>query len=133
MKKIFATLCCVLLLFTTNAVRADNGGAFLGGLVGGVLCSGIGQGNGRAAAMGTCAVIGAITGDRMSSQPDPYYYPYSSPTYYAPQQPPYSAERSYGYNSEIEASYAQGRADYERAARQQAIQDAYNRGRQGWQ
>lgn len=128
MKKIFVALCCAGLLFVNSTVRADDGGALLGGLVGGVLCSNFGQGNGRAAAIGTCAAIGAITGDRMSRQPAPYYYPSSST---ATQRPPYSAERSYGYDSEIEAAHASGRADREREQKQRAIQDAYRCGRDG--
>ncbi|MGB2580595.1 MAG: glycine zipper 2TM domain-containing protein [Minisyncoccia bacterium] len=119
MKKFFTMLFVVLSLGATSVAQADTGGAVLGGILGAVVGNQVGGGNGRVAATAVGAIIGSQVGDNMSKQP------VRRAVYQPPQQ--YGA----GGDPELEAARAQGRAERERAARQQAIQAAYQCGRDG--
>lgn len=120
MKKFFTLLVVVLSLGATSVAQADNGGAFLGGILGAVVGNQVGGGNGRVAATAVGAVIGSQVGDNMTKSPQ-----HARRAVYHP--PQYGS----GGDPELEAARAQGRAERERAARQQAIQSAYQCGRDG--
>lgn len=110
-----------LALGATSVAQADTGGAAIGGILGAVVGSQVGGGNGRVAATAVGAIIGSQVGDKMTSQA-----PQARRAVYQPREQ-YGA----GGDPELEAARAQGRAERERAARQQAIQAAYQCGRDG--
>ncbi|KKR65402.1 MAG: 17 kDa surface antigen [Candidatus Curtissbacteria bacterium GW2011_GWA1_40_47] len=110
----------VLAFGATSVAQADTGGAALGGILGAVVGSQVGGGNGRVAATAVGAIIGSQVGDKMTTNP-----PVRRAVYQPREQ--YGA----GGDPELEAARAQGRAERERAARQQAIQAAYQCGRDG--
>lgn len=126
-KQIICLACTVIALMGTPLyVYASDEGALIGGLTGGIICSNVGQGVGRSVAIGYCASIGAVLGDRMSNrqfgqygigQPT-YYYPYSYS--YSYQQPSYSM-----YGMDVEAAKARGKADRMREEQRRAIDRAY--------
>lgn len=125
-KQIFCLTCIIALIGIPSSVHASDEGALLGGLTGGIICSNVGQGTGRSAAIAYCASIGAVLGERMSNrqlgmysigQPT-YYYPYSYSSYY--QQPSYSV-----YGMDVEAAKARGKADRMREEQRRAIDSAY--------
>jgi len=123
MKKFFTLLIVVLSLGATSVAQADNGGALLGGILGAVVGNQVGGGNGRVAATAVGAVIGSQVGDNMTKRPQ-----HARRAVY--QVPQYGQQQGAG-DPELEAARAQGRAERERAARQQAIQVAYQCGRDG--
>lgn len=122
MKKFFTMLFLTLALGATSVAQADNGGALLGGVLGAVVGNQVGGGNGRVAATVVGAIVGSQVGDNMTKQ-----QPVRRAVYQVPQ---YGQQQGAG-DPELEAARAQGRAERERAARQQAIQVAYQCGRDG--
>lgn len=122
MKKFFTMLFVTLALGATSVAQADNnGGALLGGIIGAVVGNQVGGGNGRVAATAVGAIIGAQVGGNMNNRP-----PQARRAVYHPPQ-----QYGSGGDPELEAARAQGRAERERAARAQAIQAAYQCGRDG--
>jgi len=127
-KQIFCLTCIIALIGIPSSVHASDEGALLGGLTGGIICSNVGQGTGRSAAIAYCATIGAVLGDRMSNrhlgmygtgQPA-YYSPYSYSSSYSYQQPSYSV-----YGMDVESAMARGKADRMREEQRRAIDRAY--------
>lgn len=125
MKKLFTLLVVVLSLGATSVVQADAGGATLGGILGAVVGSQVGGGNGRMAATAVGAIIGSQVGDNMTKSPQ------QAQVRRAVYQPPQPQQHGASGDPELEAARANGRAERERAARQQAIQYAYQCGRDG--
>lgn len=124
MKKFILLLTVLVSFVVTTPAQADSGGAVLGGLLGAVAGSQIGGGNGRLAAIGVGATLGAMTGDKMSSPPQ-------QPARRAVYQVPQYGQQGAGGDPEIEAARAQGLAERNRAAKAAAIQAAYQCGRDG--
>ena len=122
MKKFILLLTALFSFGATSAAQADQGGAALGGLLGAVVGSQLGGGNGRLTAIGVGATLGAMTGDKMSSTQQPVRRAVYQVPQYGQQQ---------GGDPEIEAARAQGLAERNRAAKAAAIQAAYQCGRDG--
>lgn len=125
-KLIFCLTCIIALIGIPSSVHASDEGALLGGLTGGIICSNVGQGTGRSAAIAYCASIGAVLGDRMSNR---QFEPYSigQPAYYYPYNYSYSYQApSYSmYGMDVEAARERGKADRMREEQRRAVNRAY--------
>ena len=139
MRKILALLCALSLGACANYGPNQSVGAGIGAVTGGLLCSLLGQGNGRLLAVGLCAVAGAATGASVGQTVDQLQsnrqLPQGSATvdsgYQVPQTfiLPDECERQFGRNQGALESCRRGQAHLAQE-RQRALEDhGYNVGR----